>query len=110
MSTLIEWLRAQLDEDERSIEIWGGACAHIEACGETGDFLDRFDVDRMLADVKAKRAVLDEAEQESRNAKDRLRFGDHPGYAGAILDRCIKNLAQPYAGRDGWQPEWNISD
>ena len=98
MSDLITWLRAQLDDDERSVQTFGSACIHVEACYETGDFLDRFDEIRMLAEAKAKRAILAGYEASYRQSDD------YPGWEGAL---CA--IAQPYAGRDGWRPEWSVT-
>ncbi len=95
---LVEWLRVQLGADERSVQDWENACVHVEACYETGDFLDRFDESRMMAEVKAKRAILAGYEASYRQSDD------YPGWEGALYA-----IAQPYAGRDGWRPEWSVT-
>ncbi|HST86678.1 MAG TPA: DUF6221 family protein [Kineosporiaceae bacterium] len=140
---LIEWFRAQLDDDERialaanpgpwrrftdkehldPLTIFGGRwmgddeklrnVASVELAwvkDGNAEHITRWDPARVLAELRAKRAVLDEVEQESRNADERLRSGGHLGYPGAILWRCVCNLAQPYAGREGWQDEWNVTE
>jgi hypothetical protein len=93
--TLTEWLREQLNADEQSIRTWASACVHIESCDEPGDFLDRFDEARVLAEIKAKRAIIAGYEASYRESDD------YPGWEGAMYA-----IAQPYAGRDGWQDEW----
>ena len=135
--TLIEWLRVQLDADRRvaleaagvpwtanvpgAIHVDARAMADNHALRKLGyvasvqhdadrAHIAAWDPARVLAEVKAKRAILDEAEQESRNADNRLRFADHPGYAWLIMKRCVEALAQPYAGRDGWQDEWSMGE
>lgn len=98
MDELVAYIRRALDEDERSIRTWAACCFHIEACDETGGYLERFDEDRMLADIAAKRRILD---LWSNDAK----YPDwDAGYEGA-MDDVVKLLAQPYAGGEGWRPE-----
>ncbi len=50
---------------------------------------------RVLAEVKSKRAILDQAQGYS----PELERGDNGRWA---FDTVLKLLAQPYAGRDGW--------
>lgn len=123
--TLVEWLRVQLDEDERVAlaatpgpwrydptkvhEITreesvftgpaGPAATTIASTGPCDDppsmsdarFIAAHDPARVLAEVKAKRAILDEAI-----------------YLGS--DEIVQLLAQPYADRDGWQAEWSAGE
>lgn len=102
--TLVEWLREQLDEDERVASAerpdhplgpWYRQ-PHLMNCGwglaehpTRAVCTCRYPA-RVLAEVKAKRAILDEAV-----------------YLGS--DEIVQLLAQPYAGRDGWQAEWATS-
>src|SRR5215467_7343423 len=60
---LLTWLRQQLDEDGRVARAWNAACWHIECCDD-GDhsFLDRFDADRVLQEVEARRRRLERHE------------------------------------------------
>lgn len=108
--TLVEWLRVQLDEDERVaqaahqpnfrwysedkgvVTVWDEddqEYARWRPANSNADawHIVRWDPARVLAEVKAKRAILDEAV-----------------YLGS--DEIVQLLAQPYAGRDGWQAEW----
>jgi hypothetical protein len=61
---LVSFLKARLDEDETAIRSWAACCVHIDACDETGGYLERFDELRMLAEVEAKRRMLDLHEPE----------------------------------------------
>lgn len=131
--TLIGWLRAQLDADERVAhlacedpegEIVSGrwkVSAHESTPSCVADDEGRMVVDsattypqyeqgvlahiaawdpaRVLAEVKAKRAILDGYEASYRQSDD------YPGWEGAMYW-----IAQPYAGRDGWQPEWSVGE
>lgn len=98
MDELVAWLRAQLDEDERVIQEAAEDYFYAEGHGRAVyRWFDRWAPDQpdpMLAEVEAKRALLD--------------------WAVAWLERdcapwnadAIRLLAQPYAGRDGWREEW----
>jgi uncharacterized protein DUF6221 len=90
MDELVAFLRAQLDEDERSGQ------ARLRECLESNLEHDaRF----RLAEVEAKRRILDEWRKQ-------IEHDDPAVYlAGPIIPML---LAQPYAGREGWQKEWQI--
>jgi hypothetical protein len=123
--TLIDWLREQLDADERLAQAttpgpWrydptkvneisreesvfagpdGRAATTIASTGPCDDppsmsdarFIAAWDPARVLAEVKAKRAILNEAiHLES--------------------EEIIQLLRQPYAGREGWKDEWAVTD
>jgi Family of unknown function (DUF6221) len=125
--TLIEFLGAQLDEQHRVAEemaliegpswsanpsssegTWEVVTGQREAVVHSDDdcCLDRdlaewiaaWDPARVLAEIAAKRAILDAFEATYRESDD------YPGWEGAMY--CI---AQPYAGREGWQPEWSVT-
>lgn len=119
MDDLTEWLKQQLDDEaeharaladlfpagatwsSRGIDVAGVACAET---GSHAAHIARWDPDRVLAEVDAKRRILDERDAADQHAKedfDRVL----EGYADA-MDRCVKLLALPYAGRDGWREEW----
>lgn len=115
MDELITWLRAQLDDDERAARaatvLPGGAAEwftgaegsvlaadpsqlHVRGAvlslDDIGVHIARWDPARVLAEVEAKRRILDDFSWE----------------AGQV--RAIQLLAQPYAGRDGWREEWRV--
>jgi hypothetical protein len=117
---LTQFLRAQVDDDERSARIWGSACVHIQACDETGDFTDRFGEARILAEVKAKRAVLDLHESTvdyqgravCRHCTDLCHSRSGLGCADPDAPfpcETVSLLAQPYADREGWNEAWRVS-
>lgn len=106
MDDLIAFLWARLDEDETAIRTWAACCVHIDACDETGGYLERFDTRRMLAEVEAKREILDEyrlwAEDDSRDYDQSQTAADRT----AALEVVVKLLAQPYAEHPDCRPEW----
>jgi hypothetical protein len=55
----------------------------------------RWDPARVLAEVEAKRRILDMV----------VPGNYYGGYGEAYLD-AVRELAQPYAGRPGWREEW----
>lgn len=99
MDNLIAFLRDRITEDEAAIRTWAACCIHIDACDETGGYLERFDTRRMLAEVEAKRRILDWCE----------RMAHVDGYGGLMARdaRMIRRLlAQPYAEHPDYRPEW----
>lgn len=96
MDELIAFVRRCLDDDERSIN-------DDREIGEQPTFPYR----QLLDDIKAKRRILDRYE-------DSVARQQEPEYsqiaahiqAEEYQDWIIPALAQPYAGRAGWQPEW----
>jgi hypothetical protein len=95
MTDLIEFLLAQLDEDETTAGEY-----HHEECGTYSYNVDPCDCaepDRRLAEVKAKRAIIAGYEASYRESDD------YPGWEGAMYA-----IAQPYAGREGWRDEWSV--
>ena len=104
---LVAWLREALEEDERVIN---GSCIHIEECNGSG-YGDRFDDARMLAEVEAKRRILD----AYRVSCDAAMAAESTPLAGAtrmsrrIRGEAVLALAQPYASRPGFRPEWRLT-
>lgn len=132
MDDLITFVRAQLDEDERvargiTAPEWNEGCSWLadlrdplpsqrRAYGLPKEWqllteadtrhIARWDPARVLAEVAAKRAILDWCEgslAEIRRAG--IVTGDPlkstPLYFAALL-------ARPYAGREGWRAEWAV--
>lgn len=95
MDDLVSWLRAQIDADA---QILSAACLHIDDCNDSG-FTARFDDEHLLAEIEAKRRILDEAESYS----PELEHGDNGEWA---FETVVRLLAQPYADRPGWRAEW----
>lgn len=121
---LITWLREQVDDDERAIRRLAEGyrryvCddGHVEEPIEKwSDGTDRLpnhhntwllihDQAERLAEVEAKRRILDEHFECS------LPNGIMAGTCTTCDNYAwpcptVRLLAQPYAGRDGWQDEW----
>ncbi len=121
MDGLVTWLGAQLDDDERvacaaHANRWkAGAGQHDDevvifpdhapsgvavAFGDrNAQHIARWDPARVLAEVDAKRRILDEAAAYS----PELEHGDNGEWA---FNRVVRLLALPYAGRPGYRDEW----
>lgn len=71
------------------------------------EHIARWDPARVLAEVEAKRRILDLHEQAVPDGHDQqgYRFAcEHCSQTTPCPTLCL--LAQPYAGRDGWREEW----
>jgi hypothetical protein len=126
---LVAFLRARIDEDEAvaraaTVETGGprwhgsdsGLCSDdasnhpgpflVDAYGYTAPELvahiARHDPARVLADIAAKRAIVD------RMAAVLERGWDYYENSTVIdlAEATLRNLAAPYAGADGYRPEW----
>lgn len=110
MNDLVTWLRAQLDEEAERAKRgqWiaqfvsqsgrrdiGSTRAHSKAIEREGGFSPS----RVLAEVEAKRRILDWLD----DAQDRATMGD---YFGLYTDEAVKLLALPYADQPGYREEW----
>ena len=118
MDEFVQWLRAQLDEDERiareagerSLE-WRLARPLDDA--ELGDaywlrppelkHVDRHDPARVLRDIDAKRQMLDRYEELRAASKEDGLIGD---VTEEYQDFLLLLLALPYADRPGYREEW----
>lgn len=118
---LVTWLRAHLDEDERVANAAGGCdWSNIIADRDENIHIARHDPARVLAEVEAKRRILEAVERY---------FDPHPGQpctnldedgeqtwepcelhvermATAITPYVLPLLALPYADRPGYREEW----
>jgi hypothetical protein len=110
MTDLVAFVRAALDENERAASAihdisvcqlaingpadprWGWECD----CGYPA---------RVLAEVAAKRAILDVLTSREKAGDSEESLWHKIGYDRAAFD-VIRQLAQPYAGRPGWREEW----
>lgn len=151
MEDLVTWLRACLDDDERvarevsekaPYDEWDAAGAQGEDdaalsnweviriarpynrpdARSVAEHIARWDPARVLADIEAKRRILDAFETwqredlEAREDYQAWALGephrDGPyrrtvsEAAGEGLKLAIRALAQPFAGRPGWREEW----
>jgi hypothetical protein len=125
---LVEFLRARLDEDERIAKAAVGRIdeqtSYIEvSIQQAEDHIDRFTPERMLAEVEAKRRILDEhfgflhphgnPDRACRQCSDR-RADEDPLCHGR--DRwlrlepapclTVRLLALPYASDPDYREEW----
>lgn len=101
MDELVEWLRRVLREDELAVfaamrddadNLWKHQCDR-----DHRNYLIRFaDPKTVLADIEAKRAVLDLLD---------LTAGPHDPATG-VLREAIRTLARAYRHRPGWRAEW----
>jgi len=113
---LITFLRAQLDDDERVAReaiavvgdaewlpggrlgdgsVRGSTLARVADYAVPPEHIASWDPARVLAEVEAKRRVLDYLIEAAK--------GDVYG-----MKTSIALLAQPYAGREGWRTEWEL--
>lgn len=123
MTDLVTWLREQLDEDERDArECHTFGCAIRDEAMEDVNFDGQADltnpdkcscpVRRRLLDVAAKRAILDRYKNHHWHApaipgatSEVLRTEDTGACRTCVTERL---LAQPYADRPGFNPEWAV--
>ena len=71
------------------------------------DHIARHDPARVLAEVAAKRKVLDLRDSWAREAETAPPQASHLFRAQvSAADAVIRALAQPFAGRPGWREEW----
>jgi Family of unknown function (DUF6221) len=120
---LVGWLRAQLDAERSALEavIAGTVSESYWDAGErwdayvnvvdspaSNDGLARF----LLAEVAAKRAVLDNCRmafaQEAARMKVRGAAVPSSAHWGLAM-QVVQGLAQPYRGRAGWRDEWGTA-
>jgi hypothetical protein len=136
MSDLVAFLRARLDEDEayalgafgdhnnagrRWSEIWSGALqiGEYEDLLITNDapvsrFMARNDPGRVLAEVEAKRRIIEEhlPMQIHLEAVDKTprcnQCGDSRGRFRTYPCPTLRLLAQPYADHPDFDPDWRL--
>lgn len=75
---------------------------------ELGDHIVRHDPARVLADVDAKRRIIEEVHRDMRDLEDVYAHASAPPYAPDHdnSDLLLRLLALPYAGRPGYREEW----
>ncbi|MFJ5176686.1 DUF6221 family protein [Streptomyces griseoviridis] len=131
MGDLLEWLGAQLDEDERSARAATPGPWHVRADGVVADDGEHWpvaytdarlggadvahiaarDPARVLREIDAKRQTLTEYVAAG-DAMDRaVRDKDTVGYNAAraerqVLERIVRREAVVYADRPGYREEW----
>lgn len=104
--SIIDWLRAALDEDERAALAW---MPFGNPTASQRDHIARYDPWRVLAEVQSKRAILDLCALARRKA-DQLDEGEVMAAARAwragALEQVVKLLTEPYRSRPGFREEW----
>jgi hypothetical protein len=130
MDDLVQWLRVQLDEDERIARAatagpWsrmgqrvldpsppsdrlgvGMAVGHAAASAdfnETADHIAVWDPARVLREIDAKRQLLDRYEELRAASKEQGLIGD---VTEEYQDFLLRLLALPYADKPGYREEW----
>jgi hypothetical protein len=131
---LVAWLRAQLDDDERVAREAGvsasGSRWHVADRGavivrdddgmvvvfdegspsrEEAEHIARWDPARVLAEVDAKRRILDEIVPliDEMDGRIESEWGLRMEPIGES-DALVKLLALPYADQPGYRPEWRL--
>lgn len=123
VTDLAVWLREQLDADERvareassDLRAWEvrGLDVYVVdgppslppvaryAFGEVGNHIARWDPARVLAEVKAKRRIIDLYETQSTRQYENAMEEDRAW----VLESAVRALTLPYADCPGYQPEW----
>jgi hypothetical protein len=135
---LVAWLRQQLDEDERVARSatmgpwqWGPSIGKISwvltgpavpyggfvlgvsdaGCPSTYDaeHIARFDPQRMLDEVKAKRLILASITGRLCPGEDDDGWVSVDAETDGLAHAVLRTLTQPYAGRPGWNKDWEIN-
>lgn len=127
---LVEWLRAQLDEDERVArtvqlrrpgpwqldpEPWEAhAIGLLDSAGRSvaavlgsysAEFMATVDPARVLREVEAKRKVVDHIVYELAD-----HGADNPWWYDDKLLPILRMLALPYSDRPGYREDWRPGD
>jgi hypothetical protein len=129
VSDLITWLRAQLDEDEQVASAaspgpWRSNAEHDEIHAVDGitvaegfalsgrqlratvDHIVRWDPARALAEVDAKRRILDLLAETLNGASEYFTVESCDEVDAILAERTMRLLALPYAERPGYREEW----
>lgn len=114
---LVTWLRARLDEDERiATAVHHFQCASAVRTVRNGVVWDLGDCDcnqpaRVLAEVAAKRAILDAYAwalgHPAASTDGETGYWFRKG-GQSTLSETVLLLAQPYADRPGFRDEWRV--
>jgi hypothetical protein len=118
---LVAFVRRCLDEDERVVRQLlaepGGFYLEAETDSvnimTVGAYVYRWPPKRVLAEVEAKRQVLEAMEDQAREhlntiCNDPEAEGRYVQRAEFYRQEVARLLAQPYAGQDGWREEWAL--
>lgn len=104
MDELVAWYRQQLDDDRRAaihMTRWDDDLLKAIHDPDVRRYVNQVaDPETVLADVAAKRAILDSTVGELE------RLGNMPPEAHIMADEVVKALASAYRHRPGWKQEW----
>lgn len=105
--TLVEFLQARLDEDERAAQAGQHSQVATMVAKQSGkqnvlNFWHRHDPARVLAEVDAKRRILDTWECENQD-RDRHVEGETRAW---LMDEVLQALALPYASHPDYRQAW----
>lgn len=109
---LVQWLRAQLDEDERTARACPGdgeweardiAVYGADLSPEVRAHMAAHDPARVLREIDAKRQLLDRYEELRAASKEEGLIGD---VTEEYQDFLLRMLAVPYSDRPGFREEW----
>lgn len=124
MSDLVKFLTAALDEDERVAQAVAAEMVRVADQYVPGGEPDPTDAGmyesedgrntpavvvgpaRVLADVAAKRAIVEQASEHVRDEPIMTRNRVHPVLTPWAY--VLRTIAQPYAARPGFDPAWRV--
>jgi hypothetical protein len=111
MDELVAFVRRCLDDDEYTADEWHRNDCRLISWGVAQGWCDCEAKKRVLAEVKAKRQVLEAMEDQAREhlntiCNDPEAEGRYVQRAEFYRQEVARLLAQPYAGQDGWREEW----
>lgn len=120
--TLADFLSARLDEDEAVARMIAPSGVILIGPGLSSDAA-RFDFARVLADVEAKRRIVEVylsersrrdvlQREDAREVEDERQMTQRRTSAARCrgLEIAAEFLAQPYASHPDFRPEWRIPD
>lgn len=101
---LVAFVKARLQEDEQLARAARGHEVEALASDEAHAHMTRWSTQRVLAEVQAKRHIIERCEQYARWAAN----DDGPGFQAleAAGDHMLRLLALPYAGHESYRAEW----
>jgi uncharacterized protein DUF6221 len=109
---MIAWTHQQLDADERIIREAAGDYFYSDGHGAAVQrWFERWnpeDPDGMLAEVKAKRQILDLLAATLATSSEYFTVESCDEIDAILAEAVLRKLAQPYAERPGWREEWAV--
>lgn len=119
MIGLMMWLRSQLDADEQIMQAAYGYhwidnnewVLDEDTCILAGPPVNtrhaaRHDPASVVADIKAKRQIVDRCAEVLESASDHHTVESCDEEDAVLAEAVVRTLAMAYAGRDGYRDEW----